>query len=70
MATKVEKEEIEKIEWRDLDKFMCKPVWDKKHSTWRVIDGYKRYDDNYNISFTDVDSFVNFNNVELYTCEV
>lgn len=56
--------------FKELDNYMGKPVWDKIRKCWRVIDGYKRFNNKYLVSFTDYDGFIEFEYVNLYTTEV
>lgn len=70
MDSNVKEEAIKQIEWKEIDTFICKPVWDKKHAKWRVIDGYKRQREDLYIGFTDNNEYERFNTVELYVREV
>ena len=54
------------IQWNELEKYMDKPVWDSREKKWRILNGYKRMDYTYSITFTDIADWVSFNDRYLY----
>lgn len=58
------------IKWEELDKHIGQPVWDTRKKKWRVLDGYKRMQNTYAITFSDIADWVSFNDRFLYLKEV
>lgn len=61
---------IEKLDWEGIILNVGNPVWDNKEKCWRVLDGYQRINNKFEISFTDIDEFIKFDNVELYLSKI
>ena len=70
---------IEKLDWEEIISNVGNPVWDNKEKCWswdnkekcwRVLDGYQRINDIFRISFTDINGFIKFDNVELYLSKI
>ena len=53
----LKREDKNMIEWNEIDKLIGKPVFDKDNDAWRILDGYKRVNKDFFVSFTDEDSF-------------
>ena len=45
-------------------------MWDTREKKWRVLDGYKRMQNTYAITFSDIADWVSFNDRFLYLKEV
>ena len=67
---KEENKKIEKLDWEEIINSVGKPVYDKKLKQWRVIDGYKRINNSFGVSFTDNNGFFEYDMLELYFEEV
>ena len=65
-----ENKKLDKLDWIEIPCCVGKPVYDKKSKKWRVIDGYKRIGNDFGVSFTDNNNFVNYNGLELYLKEI
>lgn len=61
---------IKKLDWEEIISNVGNPVWDNKEKCWRVLDGYQRINDKFKISFTDINEFIKFDNVELYLSKI
>ena len=70
--TNIDNKEIKPkaLEWKQLDEFIGKPVWDDKKKTWRILDGYRRTQNTYTMTFTDISDWVIFEDRPLYLEEV
>ncbi len=58
------------LEWKQLDEYIGKPVWDDMKKTWRILDGYSRTKNTHTMTFTDISDWVNFEDRTLYLEEV
>lgn len=45
------------LKWNELDNYICGPVYDLDAGKWRILDGYKRVGNDYQVRFTDLDCF-------------
>ena len=61
---------IKKLDWEEIISNVGNPVWDNKEKCWRVLDGYQCINDIFRISFTDINGFIKFDNVELYLSKI
>ena len=70
--TKIDNEEIKPktLEWKQLDEYIGKPVWDDMKKTWRILDGYMRSKNTHKMTFTDIQGWVDFEDRPLYLEEV
>lgn len=64
------KEPIEKLDWEEIILNIGKPVYDKKHKKWRVLEGYSKVEDDYYILFSDNTTWFDFKYCNLYLKEV
>lgn len=64
------KEQIEPMDWEEIMMNVGNPVYDKKEKRWRILEGYKKYDKTYSVTFTDSNYWERFQDVELYLKEV
>ena len=67
---KIDNIEKQQPEQEELDKHIGQPVWDTREKKWRVLDGYKRMQNTYAITFSDIADWVSFNDRFLYLKEV
>lgn len=58
------------IQFTDLDKYIGEPVWDCNVNRWRVLMGYRRYDSNREVIFTDSKGMESWESVSLTTAKV
>lgn len=70
--TKIDNKKIKPkaLEWKQLDEYIGKPVWDDMKKTWRILDGYSRTKNTHTMTFTDISDWVNFEDRTLYLEEV
>lgn len=54
------------LTFEDIMHLVGEPVWDKTNARWRVINGYRRIDDDFCISFTDSGGWERFSTMSLY----
>ena len=67
----VQKEQKPKaIKWNELDEHIGQPLWDTREKRWRILDGYKRMQNTYAVTFSDIADWVSFNDRFLYLEEV
>lgn len=64
------KEKIQELDWEEIHIFINKPVYDKNIKKWRILNGYKRLGDSWEIHFTDCCNWEAFNGKKLYLKEV
>lgn len=67
---KEENKKIDKLSWEEIINSVGKPVYDKENKRWRVIYGYRRLGNDFGVGFTDRNSFVNYDCLELYLEEI
>lgn len=65
-----EENKLKPIKWNELDKHIGQPVWDSREKKWRILDGYKRYDFTYSITFSDIADWVSFLDRNIYLEEI
>lgn len=53
------------LQFTELDKWVGEPVWDCNMNRWRVLIGYRRYDGNREVIFTDSKGMENWESVAL-----
>lgn len=64
------KECIKQMDWKEIIQNIGNPVYDKNHKRWRILEGYKRVEQEFCISFTDTNYWVRFQDYKLYLKEV
>lgn len=64
------KEQIEPMDWEEIIMNVGNPVYDKTEKKWRILEGYKKYDKTYSVTFTDSNYWERFQDVKLYLKEV
>lgn len=55
------------ILFTQLDAYIGEPVWDRNMNRWRVLIGYRRYENNREVMFTDSKSMEVWESVDLTT---
>lgn len=65
-----EKNKPKALEWKQLDEYIGKPVWDDSTKNWRILDGYRRTRNTHTITFTDTSNLTDFEETSLYLEEV
>lgn len=68
--TREENKKIDKLSWEEIINRVGKPVYDKKRKAWRVIDGYARIGNYFEVGFADKNKFLDYDDVELYLEEI
>lgn len=64
------KEKLKPLNWLELQQ-LYKPVWDADVRKWRVVDGYREWmNDGKSVSFTDGNTWWDFDRCELYLEEL
>lgn len=60
---------IKKLNWEDIDAYVNEPVYhkDEKYDGYRIVAGYKRYNNERYIMFTDGKSEIPFDRITLYS---
>lgn len=58
------------IQWKELDKYIGKAVWDSREKEWRILVGYRRTKETFSITFTDIADWVSYYDRFLYLEEV
>lgn len=58
------------IQFTELDGYIGEPVWDCNVKRWRVLMGYRRYDGNKEVIFTDSKGMESWESVSLTTAKV
>ena len=64
---KKNKKKSDPLYWQEVMMNVGNPVWDKKEGKWRVINGYKRINDSFYVSFTDCVNWEFYKSTELYS---
>jgi hypothetical protein len=60
------------IKNEELNSYIGKPIWDNVSKKWRILEGYKRFNDKYWLAFTD-DSYwreTNMDELNIYINQV
>ena len=58
------------IQWNELDKYIGQPVWDTREKRWRILDGYRRTENTFSITFSDIVDWVSYCDRFLYSEEI
>lgn len=58
------------IKWEELEKYIGQPLWDTREKKWRILDGYRRMQNTYSITFSDIADWVSFFDRQLFLKEV
>lgn len=58
------------IPFTELDEYIGEPVWDRNMNRWRVLVGYRRYENSREVIFTDSKSMEMWESVALATVKV
>ncbi len=58
------------LDWNELDKYIGQPVWDSREKRWRILDGYRRMQNTFAITYSDIADWVSFYDRFLYLEEV
>lgn len=53
------------LQFTELDKFVGEPVWDCTVNRWRILIGYRRFDDKREVIFTDSKGMESWESVKL-----
>ena len=65
-----EENKTKPIEWKNLDQYIGKPVWDNKKKKWRILEGYMRVNKTYSMTFTDMSDWDDCDSDRIYLEEV
>lgn len=60
-------QELREIKFTELDQYVGEPLWDSGINRWRVLMGYRRYEHNREVIFTDSKGMEDWNSVSLTT---
>lgn len=69
-AEQQEENKPKSIDWNELDKYIGQPVWDNREKKWRILEGYRRCDFTYSITFSDIADWVSFLDRNIYLEEI
>lgn len=61
-----EEQKPKPIKWNELDQYIGQPLWDTREKRWRILDGYRRMQNTYSVTFSDIADWVSFNDRCLY----